>query len=196
MIGPRVRQKPGSLRPDDVLLREVADGELSALGEIYDRYSRDVWWAAQRMLGAGPDVEDVVQNVFAKLPKIAHSYDGRASARAWLVGIGIRFALRHRRGVGRFLRMLAALTPTLSAQAQGDPEQNASERRELETFEAALKQLAPKKRAVFILAELDGMTTDDIARALQIPPSTVRTRLYHARRELHSAVRRESRAHA
>ncbi len=192
MIAPRQRQNSGSALSDDALLRAVAEGEISALGEIYDRYSRDIWRAALRILGPGPDVEDVVQNVFLKLPQIAHSFDGRASARAWLMGIGIRFALRHRRSVGRFLRMLATLAPTLSGRAPGDPEKGASGMRELERFEAALERLAPKKRAVFVLVELEGMTTDEIARALQIPPATVRTRLHHARRELHSALRPES----
>jgi RNA polymerase sigma-70 factor (ECF subfamily) len=192
VIAPRAHSRCRASLSDAALLSSIAEGDLSALGEIYDRHASDVWRAARRMLGSGPDVDDVVQNVFTKLPQIAHSYDGRASARAWLLGIGARFALRHRRGVGRFARMLASLAPTVRASAGSDPEQQVTERRELQAFEAALEHLAPKKRAVFVLAELEGLTTEEIALALQIPPATVRTRLHHARHELHAAVKRES----
>ena len=52
------------------------------------------------------DAEDVVHTLFLKLPQIAPSYDGRANCRGWLCGIAVRLAMRHRRGAGRFRRML------------------------------------------------------------------------------------------
>ena len=111
-IAPRAHSRGRASLSDAALLSSIAEGDLSALGGIYDRHASDVWRAARRMLGSGPDVDDVVQNVFTKLPQIAHSYDGRASARAWLLGIGARFALRHRRGVfWQSFRMISIWTP-------------------------------------------------------------------------------------
>jgi RNA polymerase sigma-70 factor (ECF subfamily) len=68
------------------------------------------------------------------------------------------------------------------------PEAQASDRQDLRRFEVAFEKLAPKKRAVFNLVEMEGLSTDEASRALGVPPATVRTRLYHARLELHDAV--------
>jgi RNA polymerase sigma-70 factor (ECF subfamily) len=183
--GPRVVGGP----PDDELLRELQAGDLGALGMLYDRYARDIWRAVHRTLGSDADVDDVVHAVFLKLPGLARAYDGRAKAGPWLVGIGVRVALRHRRGVGRFFKMLASFAHTRAVSAAGDPETHSTQRQELRAFQAAFAKLAPKKRAVFTLIELEGLTTDEVALALEIPAATVRTRLHYARCELQAALK-------
>jgi len=189
MTAPTIRRAPrAALRPDDALLRDLQRGDLGALGELYDRYARDVWRAARRMLDNDADADDVVHAVFLRIPDLAPSYDGRPNARPWLVGISVRLALRHRRGRGRLVRMLARFAQTLSARAAGDPERHSSDREELRAFARAFAKLSPKKRAVFALIELDGLTTDEVAAALEIPPATVRSRLHHARRELQAVL--------
>jgi RNA polymerase sigma-70 factor, ECF subfamily len=175
-------------RSDADLLREVARGDLGALGEIYDRYARDVWRAIHRTLGDAADVEDVVHAMFLKLPAIAPSYDGRASGRGWLCGIGVRFALRHTRGLRRFRRMVSGFAETLVARDGPDPERRASGNEALAALEEALAKLSPKKRAAFVLVELEGLRPEEAARALEIPVATVRTRLFHARSELRRAL--------
>ncbi len=179
---------PSAGATDAELLASVAAGDLAALGEIYDRHARDVWRAVRRTLGDASDVEDVVHQMFLKLPQIAPSYDGRASCRGWLCGIGVRLALRHRRGVGRFRRMLGAFGDTVHGRHEHDPERQAAGNQELAVLEGALAALSEKKRAVFVLVELEGLSTEDAARALAIPAATVRTRLFHARRELQEAL--------
>jgi RNA polymerase sigma-70 factor, ECF subfamily len=173
---------------DAELLKAVADGDLGALGELYDRYARDVWRAVRRALGTTVDVEDVVHAMFLKLPQIAPSYDGRASCRGWLCGIGVHMAMRHRRGAGRFGRMLASFAQSLVGRSAPDPERLAGSQEELAVLERALASLSDKKRAVFLLVELEGLTAEEAGRALGIPAATVRTRLFHARRELHEEL--------
>ncbi len=186
----RTRQGVRQGRPDPDLVRAVAVGDLSALGELYDRYAKDVWRTVRRALVDGADAEDVVHAVFVKLPEIARSYDGRASCRAWLCGVAVRFAMRHRRGAGRFRRMLGLFVETAPTTAGPDPERRAGHREELALFERALAQLSPKKRAVFVLVELEGLSSDEAAAALEVPAATVRTRLFHARQEIHAAMGR------
>jgi RNA polymerase sigma-70 factor (ECF subfamily) len=175
---------------DAVLLQQVAQGDLGALGELYDRYARDVWRAARRVLPDGTDIEDVVHATFLNLPRIAGSYDGRDRCRNWLCGIGVRLAMRHRRGLGRFRRMLDAFAGTLIGFAP-DPERKASGHEELVALDQAMAALSEKKRAVFVLVELEGLSAEEAARALDVPAATVRTRLFHARRELQEALRRQ-----
>jgi RNA polymerase sigma-70 factor (ECF subfamily) len=176
---------------DAELLAGVAGGHLGALGELYDRYARDVWRAVRRSLPSDADVDDVVHATFLNLPRIAASYDGRASCRNWLCGIGVRLAMRHRRGAGRLQRMLGSFAQTLIGRKTSDPEQRASHNQELAVLNRALAQLSEKKRAVFVLVELEGLSATDAAAALEIPAVTARTRLFHARRELQDALQRE-----
>ena len=63
-------------------------------------------------------------------------------------------------------------------------------REELRAFEHALQRLPWKKREAFVLVEMEGVSIDEAARALCVPAATVRTRLFHARRELREAMRR------
>jgi RNA polymerase sigma factor (sigma-70 family) len=177
-------------RSDAELLRVVARGDTAALGLLYDRYARDVWTAARRVLDDTTDAEDVVQVVFVKLPTIARSYDGRASCRAWLRGIAVRIALVHRRGHRRFHRMLAMFA-TAPTWAPRDPESKAAGNEELAALDRALAALSDKKRVAFTMVDLDGMTTEEVARVLEVPPATVRTRLFNARRELQAALSRK-----
>jgi RNA polymerase sigma-70 factor (ECF subfamily) len=181
----RVRSRDARRQGDAELLQAVASQDRDALGVIYDRYARDVWMAIRRALGEPRDVEDIVQTMFIKLPEIARSYDGRPCCRNWLIAIGIRFALRHRRGMGRFRRVIGAFAATPSAPGR-DPELHA----ELALLDRAVAALSERKRQVFMMVELDGLSAEETARVLEVPAATVRTRLFHARRELREALAR------
>jgi RNA polymerase sigma-70 factor (ECF subfamily) len=176
---------------DAILLAEVAAGSLSALGELYDRYARDVWRAVRRSLADGADVEDIVHATFLGLPRIAPSYDGRTSCRNWLCGIGVHLAMRHRRGVGRLRSVLEGFAHTVVGRSTSDPERRASGNEDLAALDRALARLSEKKRAVFVLVEIEGLSAEEASRALEVPVATVRTRLFHARRELQAALQEE-----
>ena len=190
MSAPRVAGLASSRASDAELLQGVAGGDLGALGELYDRYARHVWQAARRSID-GVDAEDVVHQVFVKLPEIAPSYDGRANCRGWLCGIAVRLAMRHRRGAGRFRRMLGSFAHTLVGRTSRDPEREAMGSQDMSALERALAALSEKKRVVFLLVEVEGLTAEDAARALGIPAATARTRLFHARKELQAALQEE-----
>lgn len=190
-----MKTRPRAIGPpatsDAELLTAVAAGDLAPLGELYDRYARDVWRAVRRSMRDAHDVEDVVHATFLGLPRIAASYDGRASCRNWLCGIAVRLASRHRRGAGRFQRMLDAFARAVVRGPASNPERETSSQEELAALDRALRALSEKKRAIFVLVEVEGLTPDEAARALAIPAATARTRLFHARRELQEALRRE-----
>jgi RNA polymerase sigma-70 factor, ECF subfamily len=190
MSAPRVAGLASSRASDAELLQGIAAGDLGALGELYDRYARHVWQAARRSID-GVDAEDVVHQLFVKLPEIAPSYDGRANCRGWLCGIAVRLAMRHRRGAGRFRRMLGSFAHTLVGRTSRDPEREAMGSQDIGALERALAALSEKKRVVFVLVEVEGLTAEEAARALGIPPATARTRLFHARRELQAALQEE-----
>ncbi len=190
MSAPRVAGLASSRASDAELLQGVAAGDLGALGELYDRYARHVWQAARRSID-GVDAEDVVHQLFVKLPEIAPSYDGRANCRGWLCGIAVRLAMRHRRGAGRFRRMLGSFAHTIVGRTSRDPEREAMGSQDMSALERALAALSEKKRVVFLLVEVEGLTAEDAARALGNPAATARTRLYQARKELQASLQGE-----
>jgi RNA polymerase sigma-70 factor (ECF subfamily) len=67
----------------------------------------------------------------------------------------------------------------------------ASGNEQLAVLDRAMAALSDKKRAVFVLVELEGLSSEEVGESLDLPAATVRTRLFHARRELKAALERE-----
>jgi RNA polymerase sigma-70 factor (ECF subfamily) len=173
---------------DATLLARVASGDLTALGELFDRYHLRVRRVLHRAGTADADLDDLVQATFLQLPKIARGFDGRASCAAWLCGIAVRLAARRQRSVARMLAAFAAFARSRASNTS-DPEATASSREELTRFREALAGLSARKRDAFILVELEGFSAEEAGHALGIPSATVRTRVFHARAELRAAVK-------
>lgn len=175
----RLRIVPPSEAPadDGHLLARIAAGERNALGELYERYARSVYLFASRFVHDG-SAEDVVQQVFLRVARIAPAFDARAtSARPWLFGITVLVV----REQGRASRRLAQLVSRLFG-AERPTSYEPFERHE--SLERAVSRLTPAKREVLLLADVEGFACEEIATMLQIPVGTIYTRLHHARKEL------------
>jgi RNA polymerase sigma-70 factor (ECF subfamily) len=167
-------------------LRSIAEGDSAALGELYDRYVVDLWRAVSQTLAEPSATEEVVHAVFLNLPRMAASYEGGANCCPWLTGLAVRFATHHHREGSRLRRILSSLAKIVTPRAIP----SARDQGELATFERALACLTVESRAAFVLADLQALTCEEIAKALEIPAATVRTRLLHARRDLRAAMKR------
>jgi RNA polymerase sigma-70 factor, ECF subfamily len=181
--------KPTVETTDAELLHKVETGDLTALGVLYDRHARHIWRVLDRVTNGGNDVEDVLHRTFLELPRIAKNFDGRSdSCRNWMCGISVRLALRHARGIRRFSTLLSHVGYRTTKVNAVHPEEIASMREDLRAIETCLAMLSPKKRAVFVLIELEGLSHTEVADTLQIPLGTVRTRLFAAKEELRRAL--------
>jgi len=183
------RPRPGldaATQSDAELLARVAAGELGELGELYDRHSESVRSFVARATCGHADADDVVHDAFLTAARIAARFDGRASARPWLIGIAARLVQRRARGLGRIPRILARLAWTRPEVS--DPVEELEARSTLGVVGPAIARMSAGKRVVLLMAELEGMTGPEIALALEIPIGTVWTRLHHARRELMHAM--------
>ena len=165
------------------MLACLAEGQLGALGDLYDRYQAPVRGFIARATRDAHDVDDLLQSTFLTAAKAAASYDGRASARPWLIGIAATLLRRRHQSFNRFVRMLGSLKHTLAPAV--DPRSALDARPDLER---ALAGLSEAKRVTLLLAEVEGLSCEEIGRALEIPIGTVWTRLHAARRELRLAV--------
>ena len=172
---------PQTLDPD--ILRQLAAGEIGALGELYDRYREPVWRFVARATSDADDVDDLVQATFLAAAKSAGRYDGRPSCRPWLIGIAAQLLRRRRQSFGRFLEVLSALRGVRATATDPRPALQACS-----DVERALVQISEAKRITLLMAEVEGLSCAEIAAALVVPIGTVWTRLHAARRELRRAL--------
>ncbi|HEY0463138.1 MAG TPA: RNA polymerase sigma factor [Polyangiaceae bacterium] len=178
----KTEANPASVSDRDALFA-LGQGQIGALGLLYDRYSGVVYDFVHRATSDVSDADDIVQATFLSAAKTVASYDGKQACRSWLVGIAGRILYRRRRGLSRWARALRELSMR-EADNYADPHQELSARDEVQRLSWALAKLSEPKRVVLLLAEAEEQSCEQIARALQVPVGTVWTRLHHARREL------------
>jgi RNA polymerase sigma factor (sigma-70 family) len=168
---------------DAELLACIGAGELGSLGILFDRYAVDVGRFMARLGACSGEIDDLVQATFLDVVRAAGSFDGRASARNWLLGIARMTVRRNQRSLARLRRRLVAWGNEPVA-PQETPGQSFERRQATGRAIGALARLSSKKREVFVMVVLEGMSGEEAAGVLGIPLSTVWTRLHHARREL------------
>lgn len=153
----------------------------------------DFLWRCALRLGAEPkDVEDVVQEVFMIALR---RYDqtqfqvGAARPSTWLFAILHNVLRNHARGERRRRARLEAVAVTEQGQVGSDLQAKSS--LGLRLLDEFLADLDPDRRAVFVLADLEGMRGPEIASALGLNPNTVRSRLRGARQAFSACFEHE-----
>jgi RNA polymerase sigma-70 factor, ECF subfamily len=169
---------------DGVVVARIAGGNLAALGILHDRHSEAVRRFVLRATNRGADADDIVQETFLTLMRIAATYDGRPSARAFLVGIAAQLVRQTARKKARWSNAIAELGHTIARAVGSTPEARAMVTQELATADAVLSGLSEEKRMVFLMIEGEGLSGEEVAAALGIPAATVWTRLHYARLDL------------
>jgi RNA polymerase sigma-70 factor, ECF subfamily len=168
-------------------LRAVEPDSLSAL---YQAHAKALHRFLRNQTGLGSDVDDLLQNVFVTAWQKRDQWSQLESPKGWLFGIAVRIALAANRRA-RFRRLLglefARATPSAAVARSPEHSLDLQERREL--ARAALTRMSERKRAAFILFEIEGLSGEEVAAAMGCPVGTVWTRLSHARREFSEQLR-------
>jgi len=167
---------------------------LPSFRSVYDGYF-DFVWSCTRRLGVPLDaVNDVVQEVFVVVHARLHTLEQPASLRSWLYGVVRRTASTYHRG-RRTRSGHESPQPFEDDDAsplQPSPLDLAVLSDEIQLLWRLLGALDPRKREVFVLAELEEMTMPEIAEAVGIPLNTAYSRLRAARQEFDEAFARYS----
>lgn len=169
------------------LLAVVAARDTSALARVYDEHQAALCSFCHRLLGEREAAEDLVQDVFVRLPDLIHKLEPGRSLRAFLLAIAANRAKHHLRGASRRRKVAERFASEPSAQA-AQPDQAAEQRWIASRIALALDALPHEQRVTFVLAELEGQDAAAIAAILSIPEATARTRLFHARRKLRAIL--------
>jgi len=174
---------------DRALLARIRAGDKAACAECIERHSPEVYRLALRLMRNEAEAEDVVQETFLSAFKGIDQFDGRAELRTWLYRIAYNTALmRHRRSEPVQVPVDEAADPDEGAvvpQALFDwcclpePELDRAEvRAELEN---AIKAMPVKLRAVFVMRQMEELSTEATAGALGVSEEVVKTRLRRGR---------------
>jgi RNA polymerase sigma-70 factor (ECF subfamily) len=186
---------PAEADEDDAAARAQAHrAAIADLRRLYADYADFVRGAVVRLDGPGSDVEDLVHDVFVVAIKKGASFEGRSQPRTWLYGIAIKVVAGARRKAK--LRRFLGLERAREAADEQTPARLFEDREASVALYRALDGLAEKKRTVFVLYEVEGLSGEEIAELVDCPLKTVWTRLHHARKELHGRLERQRVAEA
>ncbi len=176
------------------LIERCRRHERTAHDELYHRFRRQVAGNLYRVLGDRTDLDDLVQEVFVIAFRGLERFRGDARLSTWLYRICVNVALgrirtRKRRPAAYGVQDLdtANADPSLTERPE-TPERSMERRQDQERVYRALETLAPKKRVVLYLHEIEGLDLKEIAYLVDSNPVTVRTRLFYARREFYKAI--------
>ncbi len=182
---------PKAATDDDLpLVHRAQSGDYVAFEALVEKYERRVFELALRMLARRHDAEEVVQQTFLSL--IEHLGDFREEARfsTWLLRVATNHALALMRK--QKVRRAVALSedrsndddlprPQYIAEWRETPEDIASRRETRQLLDKALNEIDEKYRLVFILRDIEGLSTEETANALNISISNAKVRLLRAR---------------
>lgn len=180
----------GTPEPDDAaLLARIASGDPAAMEVFYGRWFPQFARLATRLIGNGPDGEDVAQDAVVKAITRAGTFRPGESPRTWLITI-VRNAvcdLQRRKTVRRAVSVNEPDDDRAAVQVP-DRAPTAGERAEARERAAAvhhaLNQLTDDERAVILLRDYEGLSAADAARVLGITVEKVGSRLFRARKHL------------
>jgi RNA polymerase sigma-70 factor, ECF subfamily len=151
------------------------------LEAVYREHFDFVFRMAARLGGPGLDAEDASQEVFLIVARKLDTFDGSSLVTTWLYGITLNVVRSARRRLR--LRRLFERDDAPLADVPIQSVDRAEVREAHRIAYAILDKLAPKKREVFILAEFEGLSCEEIAKVVGTKTETVWSRLHYARQE-------------
>ncbi len=178
--------------PDRTLVERIQRGDKAACAECIERHSPGVYRVALRLTGNEVEAEDVVQETFISAFKAIDRFEGRSGLATWLYRIAHNAALMRLRRAqpdqvsvdDEELFGEGLTVPTQMHDWCCLPERDFDSSETRAELERAIRDLPEKLRAVFVMRELEGLSTEETAEALEISIDVVKVRLHRARLQL------------
>jgi RNA polymerase sigma-70 factor, ECF subfamily len=183
---------------ETTLVAQSREGDTAAFGELVRRYEGKIFRLAQHVTQNREDAEDVLQETFMKSYEHLDQFQGNSKFYTWIVRIAVNQALmklRRRKtdksvsidenidtGEDTMVREIAAWDE--------DPEQRFSRDELGGILDTAVQSLEPPYRSVFVLRDIDELSTEETAEALGLSVPAVKSRLLRARLQLREKLTR------
>ncbi len=185
-------QKANEAVNELTLVRAAKAGDVSAYEQLVKRYDRNVFRIAQHITHNREDAEDVVQDAFLKAYENLGKFQEQSKFYTWLVRIAVNEALmrlRRRRperniSLDENVRTEEDSVPREVADWSPNPEQLYSQSELRDILQRTIQGLPPGFRTVFVLRDVEGLSTEETAEALDLSVPAVKSRLLRARLQL------------
>jgi RNA polymerase sigma-70 factor (ECF subfamily) len=182
---------------DQQLVERAQLGEKRAFDLLVTKYQRRLGRLLSRFIRDSSDVEDVTQEAFVKAYRALPSFRGESAFYTWLYRIGINTAKNFLSANGRRHMLNSEVidedgeTFDVSSQIpdMNTPETELMNRQILETVNSAVAELPEELRTAITLREMDGLSYEEIARVMDCPIGTVRSRIFRAREAIATELR-------
>jgi RNA polymerase sigma-70 factor (ECF subfamily) len=165
-----------------VLLQRVAGGDRDAFAELYRRLQRPLFGYLMKLVRDREMVEDVLNETLMEVWRQAARFEGRSSVNTWV------FSIAHHRAVSRLRKKRESPLDEEQAAAIEDqgptPDVNAEASDMSRLLARLMERLSFEHREILHLAYYQEFSVQEIADALDLPPNTVKTRMFYARQRL------------
>jgi RNA polymerase sigma-70 factor (ECF subfamily) len=168
-------------------------GDAQAFNDLFRAHRRLVHGLLHDLV-PNEDVEDLVQVAFVEVFRSLDRFEGRSRLSSWIARVTLHVGYHHLRTKRRrpvLVKGLPELPDVVDEGRSGDVEGEVERRCLRARVQAIVAGLAEKKRTVLVLNDFQGIAQEQIAEILGVPVATVRTRLFHARRELWREIERD-----
>jgi RNA polymerase sigma-70 factor, ECF subfamily len=187
-----IQSKVGEPTDEQVLVQAARQGDIGAFEELVKRYDRNVFRIANHITQNREDAEDVVQDAFLKAYQNLGQFQGQSKFYTWLVRIAVNEALmrlRRRRpermvSLDEDIKTDEDSMPREVADWAPNPEQLYTQAELKDILGKTIQGLPPSFRTVFVLRDVEGLSTDETADALELSVPAVKSRLLRARLQL------------
>jgi len=173
------------------LVAQFQRGDRSAFSTLFQRHQGSVSRLIARMMGDPirnrsqvVELEDLVQDVFVQVYRSLGGFRGGSKVSTWVYRIAVNVVLMHRRSARARPVFYSADDVDAPASPELVPDEELVRHANIDALYRLLSQISDKKRTVYILHEIEGLSASEIAEIVGAPILTVRTRLFYARREL------------
>lgn len=175
---------------DEEIVRRVVAGDAALFEILMRRYNQRLYRVARGILRGDADTEDVMQQAYVNAYLHLAQFDHRARFSTWLTRIAIHEALARLRRQKRFEPADPEVEDAMDAVAAptATPEQQTYAHEMRAVLETAISAIPEVYRTTFILREVEGLSTADVAATLDITEQTVKTRLHRARARLRTEL--------
>lgn len=165
-----------------VLLQRIAGGDRDAFAELYRRLQRPLFGYLMKLVRDREMVEDVLNETLMEVWRQAARFEGRSSVNTWV------FSIAHHRAVSRLRKKRESSLDEEQAAAIEDegptPDMTAESSDMSRLLARLMERLSFEHREILHLAYYQEFSVQEIADALDLPPNTVKTRMFYARQRL------------
>lgn len=189
IVNAPVLERWGSLS-DEEIVAGVLDGHTALFEILMRRHNERIYRAARAILRDDSEAEDVMQQAYVNAYAHLRQFHGRAQFSTWLTRIAVNEALtraRRKRNYECVDEDTQDVEPSMDRIEPSNPERQAAAGELRMVLERAIDELPDGAREVFMLREVEGMSTAEVAAALDVSDDVVKTRLSRAR----AAIRRD-----